>query len=286
MALHRFNLLERRLERNPELKVDYHKFMAEYLSLGHMRRVPIDGEKYSGSYYLPHHPVLKEASTTTKIRVVFDGSVKNFTGYSLIDALLVGPVVQDDLLSIILRFRTFLVGDIAKMYRQVLIHPNDTSLQRILWRFDAADPIETYELLTVTYGLSPSSFLATRTLQQLAVDEGREYSLGAPALQQNFYVDDFIGGAQSVEEAVQLRTELSELLAKGCFELRKWASNQLSVLSGLTSEQIGTQSAIKFNDNEMVKALGITWEPETDNLRFDSKIFQRNSPPTKRSILS
>ncbi|XP_065089796.1 uncharacterized protein LOC135710986 [Ochlerotatus camptorhynchus] len=230
MALNRFNLLERRLERNPQLKEEYHKFMAEYLSLGHMRRVQDSSKNQSKGYYLP---VVKEASTTTKVRVVFDSSAKTSTGFSLNEALLVGPVVQDDLLSIIFRFRTFLVAlvsDIAKMYRQVLLHPDDTLFQRILWRFSQSDPIEIFELMKVTYGLSPSSFLATRTLQQLANDEGSIYPLAGPNLVKNFYVDDFIGGAQTIEDAVQLRTELSELLKKGGFELRKWTSHQLSVL--------------------------------------------------------
>ncbi|XP_055522715.1 uncharacterized protein LOC129716896 [Wyeomyia smithii] len=137
--------------------------MREYLSLGHMR--PIEAE-YSGNsmaYYLPHHPVIKEASTTTKLRVVFDGSAKTSTGYSRNDALCVGPVVKNDLLKQILRFRTYpiaLVSDIAKMYRQVAVQPDDMPMQRIFWRFSQNEPIRIYELATVTYGLAPSSFLA------------------------------------------------------------------------------------------------------------------------------
>ncbi|XP_065084474.1 uncharacterized protein LOC135706749 [Ochlerotatus camptorhynchus] len=172
------------------------------------------------------------------------------------------------------------------MYQQVLFHPDDTLFQRILWRFSQSDPIEIFELMTVPYGLSPSSFLATRTLQQLVNDEGSIYPLAGPNLVKNFYVDDFIGGAQTIEDAVQLRTELNELLKKGGFKLRKWTSNQLSVLSGLSSDEIGTQSSIKFEANETVKALGISWESESDNLHFDFKIHQHKGAPTKRSILS
>ncbi|XP_062715282.1 uncharacterized protein LOC134291500 [Aedes albopictus] len=288
-ARRRFECLERKLERNPQLKEDYHHFMREYLSLGHMRLVEADDDENSPTYYLPHHPVIKEASTTTTVRVVFDGSAKTSTGFSLNEALCVGPVVQDDLLNIILRFRTFpiaLVGDIAKMYRQVLIHPDDTPLQRILWRFSKESPVQSYELLTVTYGLAPSSFLATRTLQQLADDEGQAFPEAAPALKKSFYVDDFIGGAQTVEEAVQLRNELSELLEKGGLELRKWTSNRLEVLQGLSDEQVGTQSSLQFAPHETIKALGISWEPGTDCLRFDSQVRNTDEPPTKRSILS
>ncbi|XP_058836400.1 uncharacterized protein LOC131692979 [Topomyia yanbarensis] len=65
MAMKRFQLLEKRLARNPELKEEYHRFMTEYLSLGHMRCVHED-DRQCFSSYLPHHPVVKEASTTTK----------------------------------------------------------------------------------------------------------------------------------------------------------------------------------------------------------------------------
>ncbi|XP_055622347.1 uncharacterized protein LOC129765916 isoform X2 [Toxorhynchites rutilus septentrionalis] len=238
-ALRRFELLEKRLERDPQLKAEYHNFMREYLALGHMRLVKTDTTT-SKTFYLPHHPVFKEASTTTKMRVVFDGSARTSTNFSLNNALCVGPVVQDDLLTIILRFRTYqiaLVGDIAKMYRQVLVHPDDVPLQRVIWRFSNDVPAQTYELLTVTYGLAPSAYLATRTLNQLAEDEGHNYPLGARALKENFYVDDFIGGAQTTDEALRLREELSQLLRKGGFSLRKWSTNQLQVLHGLNDDE-------------------------------------------------
>lgn len=85
-----------------------------------------------------------------------------------------GPVVQDDVISIGLRFRTFpvaLVGDIEKMYRPILQHPVDAPLQQILFRFDRSDPVQIYRLLTVTYGMAPSVFLANQTLAQLGDDE-------------------------------------------------------------------------------------------------------------------
>ena len=70
------------------------------------------------AYFLPHHPVFKASSSTTKVRVVFDDSPKTSSGYSINYVLCVGPIVQDDLLDIILQFRIYkvaLVGDIAKI---------------------------------------------------------------------------------------------------------------------------------------------------------------------------
>ncbi|XP_065087291.1 uncharacterized protein LOC135709030 [Ochlerotatus camptorhynchus] len=288
-AIRRFRATEARLEREPDLKKEYHKFMEEYLSLGHMRLVPEDKIDDKNSYYLPHHPIVKESSTTTKVRVVFDGSAKTSTGFSLNDALLVGPVVQDELLAIILRFMTFsvaIVADVEKMYRQILLHLLDCPFQYILWRFSKSQPIQVYQLLTVTYGLAPSSFLATRTLLQLAEDEGPAYPLALPVLRKGFYVNDCVAGAQTIEEAIKLRKELDDLLRKGGFILRKWASNKLEVLRGLSQDQIGTQSIVSFTPQESLKTLGIVWEPEADKLRFDSKVTHPDKPATKTSMLS
>ncbi|XP_062711534.1 uncharacterized protein LOC134289564 [Aedes albopictus] len=288
-ALRRFKLLERRLSKDDNLKTQYHDFIREYISLGHMIPVLLNEEDDPKACYLPHHPVLKESSSTTKVRVVFDGSAKTSSGHSLNDSLLVGPVVQDDLFSLVLRFRKFpiaLVADIEKMYRQITMHEHDRPLQRILWRFDESQPLQTFELSTVTYGLAPSSFLATRTLLQLVEDEGTPFPKASKAIRKNTYVDDFLGGADSIVDAIQLREELDELLQKGGFRLRKWCSNSLPVLAGLPPELLGTQSSLRFDPGEITKTLGIRWDLEADVFRFDVSIAVNNQPATKRSILS
>jgi len=79
-------------------------------------------------YFLPHHPVFKQTSTTTNTRVVFDGGVKTSNGLSFNDLLQVSPTVQQHLYSIVLRFRTHqacFTADIAKMFRQFVVHTED-----------------------------------------------------------------------------------------------------------------------------------------------------------------
>lgn len=78
---------------------------------------------------MPHHPVLKEDNLTTKVRVVFDASLKTSTGVSLNDTLMIGPTIQEDLWNIILRFRIWLYvmsADAEKMYRQVRVDDSQT----------------------------------------------------------------------------------------------------------------------------------------------------------------
>jgi hypothetical protein len=73
-------------------------------------------------YFISHHGVVRESSETTKLRAVFDVSAKTTSGLSLNNIQMVGPTVQDDLLSMLLRFRQhkFIISsDIEKMYRAI-----------------------------------------------------------------------------------------------------------------------------------------------------------------------
>ncbi|XP_041448587.1 uncharacterized protein LOC121404067 [Drosophila obscura] len=185
-AYRRFLSLERKLDRNPALKERYSAFMKEYTDLKHMSKVHLDSRSLC-KYFLPHHCVLKEDSTTTKLRVVFDGSAATSTGCSLNDVMITGPVIQPTLFNILIRFRTHpvaLTGDICKMYRCVKVSPPDNFLQCILWRDSIQSEVLVYTLDTVTYGTRAASFLAVRAMNQLAIDEGNPYPLGSAALQQ------------------------------------------------------------------------------------------------------
>jgi len=146
IALRRLHGLEKKFARDPNLKAQYTRFLDEYLELGHMKQVEDITCNEQKSYYFPHHCVFKGAVDDRKIRVVFDASCRSNTGVSLNDALLSGPVTQQDLMLILLRFRIFLyalAADIIKMYRQIMVHPSQTRYQRILWRQSPSTDIKT-----------------------------------------------------------------------------------------------------------------------------------------------
>ncbi|XP_054085777.1 uncharacterized protein LOC128921650 [Zeugodacus cucurbitae] len=103
-ALRRFLTLERRLDRNKEVKSQYVSFMKEYLELKHMSLVSTPTPSVP-THFIPHHCVFKNESTTTKLRVAFDGSASTTTGYSLNDALMAGPTIQAKLADTLIRFR-------------------------------------------------------------------------------------------------------------------------------------------------------------------------------------
>lgn len=216
--------LERRLTQNPQIYEKYSRFLDDYEKLGHMTEI-LGSDNIEGGYFIPHHPVFKRDSHTTKIRVVFDASSKSSSGTSLNEMLLTGPTIQEDLFSIITRFRTHryvLSADIEKMYRQVRLHPEDTKYQKILWRKNPNESIKVFQLNTVTYGTVPASFLAIRVLCQLSIDKQEQFPLPNKILQEDFYVDDLLTGTSNLQEAQKIRDELIVLLVRGGFHLRQW----------------------------------------------------------------
>ncbi|XP_041781817.1 uncharacterized protein LOC121598685 [Anopheles merus] len=238
-ASRRLQSLCRRLNIDSKLKQEYSKFLQEYLDLGHMEEIPSDRHDIGKTYYMPHHCVVRPDSLTTKLRVVFDASSSTDTGVSLNDALMVGPSVQDDLLSLLLRFRVprfAILADIEKMYRQIWVKESDRPLQRILWKESADDRIRIYQLKTVTYGTACAPYLATRCLQALAKEGETRYPRASKVLEQDFYMDDMITGVESVEDGRIICSEINQLLQSAGFHLRKWASNSSELLEQIPAE--------------------------------------------------
>jgi len=236
---------------------------------------------------MPHHAVLKETSFTTKLRVVFIGSEKNSNGVSLNDILMIGPKVQDDLFDIVQRFRLHRIvmsADVVKMYRQILVHPGDRCLQRILWRKTPDQPITSYELNTVTYETASAPFLATKCLQQLIEDEAINYPEAAKIARDGFHVDDLITGTDDVDTALSLQQDSIEMLRKGGFTLRKWSSNHPALLKHLPPEDVERRFLLSFGKEDVIKTLGLLWNSTTDKLIFYVQINQ-DTTPTKISVL-
>lgn len=81
----------------------YLKFMKEYENLQYMQLLKdANKELLHPNFYLPHHGVWRESSTTTKLRVVFNGSSRTSSGVSLNEILHTGPKLQTDLFNVLI----------------------------------------------------------------------------------------------------------------------------------------------------------------------------------------
>lgn len=271
-----------RLNKRPDFKAKYDECIQEYLDLGQMELVHATHRPY---YYLPHHAVIKESSTTTKTRPVFDGSCKTNNGNSLNSELLVGPTIQSDLFSLLIHWRKFqfaFTGDIEKMYRQIWVYPEDSHFQRILWQPPNSSSINSYRLKTVTFGVASSAFLAIRSVHQIGENIKVSDPILANKIQKQFYVDDFLDSCSSLHDAKRELHKITAEMAKYGMKLRKWKSNDLSVLEKLPS----SEKEVGDTQDTTFKTLGIQWQPSSDMFLFLPMELNESIGLTKRSILS
>ncbi|GFU03752.1 integrase catalytic domain-containing protein [Trichonephila clavipes] len=277
-AIQRLNSLWKRLSRDKEYLSLYEKFLQEYEDLGHMREIKADGSGVA--FYMPHHGDYRPEKSITKLRTVFNASSPSTSGKSLNSIQFNGGLVQEGLFSIMVCFRkhkyTF-TTDIEKMFRMINIHPEQTCLQRILWKKGIEEPIKTYELTTVTYGTVSAPYLATRILKQLAIDEANNFPLAALVVLSDCYMDDILSGSESIEEVIELQYQLIEMFKTAGMHLYKWCGNLPEITSNLQE-----YSFLEFDET---KALGIIWNSNLDWFLFRIE-QQRPTSFTKRMVLS
>ncbi|KAJ8974401.1 hypothetical protein NQ317_011245, partial [Molorchus minor] len=232
--------------------------MEEYKSLGHMSK--IENETEAPNYYFPYHAVYKDDSITTKIRIVFNGSAKSSSGYSLNDLQFIGPAIQNDIMC----------------QRCILIHPSDRKFQQIVWRNAPDSNLDVFQINTVTYGTASAPYLALRCIKELSKLNSRSFHLlerytSVDSLflvylmhleREKTYRDDCISGFKTEQEAIERCKEISVIMTSAGFKLRKWRSNSAYILSNL-SDTKDPLSTLKFEDQD-IKTLGIQWSCESD----------------------
>lgn len=286
IAMKRFKTIERKLARDPNMYNQYAAFIDEYIKLGHCEVV--DNFDFTQPHaFIPHHCVLKPQSSSTKLRVVYDASCKYSNGLSLNDVLMNGPKLQPDLIHTILKWRTYryvISADVTKMYRQVSIDPEDCNAQLIIWRQPDEPNHVILRLKTVTYGTKPGGYLAVRCLLQLAEDEGANFPLGAEVLKKSSYVDDMFMGSNKIAELLFKRIQTCNLLARAGFKLSKFCSNIEAALAGV--ELGDRERCLEIDDKEIVKTLGVMWEPNGDEFHFTYHTQNETKILTKNVVLS
>ena len=82
----------------------------------------------------------------------------------------------------------------------------------------------------LTFGISASSFAANMAIKQNAINVVHEYPQASGVVEESFYVDDCLTGADNNEDAIKLHHQLQALLSRGGFHLQNWNSSELAVL--------------------------------------------------------
>ncbi|XP_058840837.1 uncharacterized protein LOC131696307 [Topomyia yanbarensis] len=324
MAVKRFECLERRMMRDPELAANLKKQIAKYQLKGYA-----------------HRATQKELALADPKRVC--------------------PDQLSSLPGVLLRFRQYKVGvsaDIREMFHQLLICEPDRHSQRFLFRSDPSRPVETNIMDVATFGSTCSPASAQYAKNKNAEEFVARYPRAVEGIQRNHYVDDYLDSFESVDEAervsravgacyrlgtlpysairsperffepqqleqdlsqalVEVRSEIETLnetasgntldimeeeeeenasrecgvvLPFGYFAL--FSDKIAEVLRGLNEEATNASKNLCLCTTDGDRVLGMLWQTTDDELRFSmnlkeeiQRVLNEDERPTKRQIL-
>lgn len=281
LAENRLFSLERRLQRDPQKSELYREAMKQYIDNGWAVELT-PSERVNTElpeHYLPHHGVYRPDKPSTPLRIVFNPA-SLFKGTSLNSFLYKGPCLIGDLLGVLLRFRerpVAFIGDISKMFLQILLPERDSHTHRFLWRdMELTKSPSVFRLTRVTFGDKPSPAMASFVILEIAKAFEKKFPEAAKILRHGRYVDDIIHSCDTDQQSVELMSALEEMLASGSFKIKEWIS---------TSNTKGTSSDVNIDGQDSVKTLGVCWKPSTDMLHFQVQDVKETNL-TKRIVLS
>ena len=278
----RLRALERKLASNPSLRARYDQVFQDMEKNGVIEEVSLSETYKNQVFYLPHRPVVKECSSSTKVRPVFDASAKGPNGVALNDCIDSGPALMPNLFDVVLRFRRWqigLTGDITKAFLQLSLKAGDRDVHRFLWSQDSR--VRVMRFNRVTFGVACSPFLLNATIRHhLSLYDDSVPSI--VELKDNLYVDDFLTGADSREEVCELQKTSCAIMAEAGMELAKWrcsdGPHNGQVLSGLTLDH--------EDGPDVCTVLGVAWAPPQDVFMFVRAPLPGDLVVTKRVLLS
>lgn len=269
----------------------YHAAVQNFLDEDHAELVPSKdlGKPVTDTYYMPMHAIMKESSSTTKVRPVCDASADTSSGSSYNDVILVGPSLYQPLPSILNRFRDAAVAmtaDVSKMYRQIALRDEDRDYHRFVFA-EEGDVLRDYRMKRLTFGVKSSPYLACKVLQEIGRASEESHPVAAHTIQTQFYMDDVLTGADTVEEASRKRQDLNLVLEENKLPLCKWRTNSRALLETIP-QQLRESSDLMIGARpvECQKALGIHWSTEADALYIATPKFQDEGSVTKRMLAS
>ncbi|XP_011548524.3 uncharacterized protein LOC105380630 isoform X1 [Plutella xylostella] len=211
---------------------------------------------------------------------------------SLNDIQFKGTISQDKITNILLRFRKhkyIVIADVAQMYKNIYVREDQRHLQCILWRETQTDPLLTYKLTSLSFGLKCAPYIATRCLTQLANENKGEYPLASAAIQHDFLMDDYVHGDDDERRLAETSVQVDRILSTANFKLRKWKSNSKTILNEVshsTTHDTYITTPIGQDNNNTHKVLGIVWDNNEDRLSYRLKREPMSKSITKRYVLS
>ncbi|GFU99794.1 integrase catalytic domain-containing protein [Trichonephila clavipes] len=260
VAKQRFQSLWGRLRRDKTLYTQYKETIQDYLNQGIIE---------------------KEGRVTTSTRIVFDAASHQANELSLNDCLWPGPNLNPNLLDVLINFRLNRVAissDIRQAFLQICLADKHKDFVRFLWtnsnpRIGEKLTLQVYRFNRVIFGVNSSPFLLAATIKYHIEKYNEIHPITVQHLDSFMYVDDWITGQDTREEALFMSRHAKNIMKEAGMEMRKWISNDTVLMAQWAAEGFDTHpmdASIRLGTNK-TKVLGMAWQTLDDCLTLNTK---------------
>ncbi|GFV86431.1 uncharacterized protein TNCV_3371611 [Trichonephila clavipes] len=225
VAKQRSQSLWRRLRRNKMLYTQYKETIQDYLNQGIIEKVKdTEINVHKPMYYLPHQAIKKEGHVTTSTGIVFDAASHQANELSLNDCLWPGSNLNPNLLDVLINFklnRVAISSDIHQAFLQICLADKHKDFGDI-------------------FGINSSPFLLAATIKYHIEKYNEIHPITVQHLDSFMYVDDWITGQDTREEALFMSRHAKNIMKEAGMEMRKWISNDTALMAQWAAEGFDT----------------------------------------------
>ena len=249
----------------------YQDVFTKHLDDGIIERIIVEPKDYDKHIWIPHRPVIRtHENVTTKIRPVFNCSLKVNESPSINESAYAGVNLLTDLTKLLLYFRSnkfVLISDIKMAFLQIFLK-NELDKNRFSFFMYEDNQLVTYRYRTIIFGLNASPFILNYVIKH-HVDKYPQDKC-SKLLNSKFYVDNLLITSNSIDELNNLYKDSYDRMQEGGFTLRSWNSNSVEL-----RDQFKVDKKFVEHDNDFEKVLGYSFLVEEDKFRLsDNNMYE------------
>ena len=280
VALATLQRVVRNLSRN-NLLSEYGAVFHQQLEEGIIEKITVPPSEYSKYIWVPHRPVIKQdPQVTTKIRPVFNCSLKTGHAPSLNDASFPGVDLMGSLFKLLCSFRSnkfAILADIKQAFLQIRLKLEEDK-NRFCFFWEEQGKLVSYRYTSIVFGLASSPFVLNFVVKHHASKYPPD--LCSKILQEYLYIDNLVYTASTSEEIREVYKTTTQRLAEGGFDLRSWNTNEPEVRAEMQADG----KAVSHDCSEE-RVLGYLYNFLSDSIRLCDFSLDENVR-SKRSLLS
>ena len=259
---------------------DYLEVFQQQEREGIIEEIFVSVHEFGNYVWIPHRPVVKcDPTATTKIRPVFNCSLKTGNGMSLDEAAYSGINLTGDMLNLLMSFRAnnyILLADIRKAFLMIRLSL-EADKNKFCFFIKDEDHL-CFRYSTLIFGFTASPFILGCILKfhaaRYPLDDCRKM------MENRFYVDNLVTAEANPHRLVELYSLTKERLREGGFILQSCNTNVDAL-----RDRMRRDGTLSVHDKEWEKVLGYRYHPLSEKLHV-APVQWDPGASTKRRILS